>query len=291
MTYRQIQQVEDYLKEVLYLINDVNVTDDQRYNKGKTLHKQIAASKFGYSLVLDWQKCQVLDLSNSPTRYYTNKIKLNLEVMLSALQGILDSVVFYPYILEIRKDIEKGKKIKNGDAKERFVTEITIKYQGKVDFGKNVEKILKNDGLLILNYNIDAIHQGVLQKLELYLLEVCEEKRVIKAQSQSKQPIIQVNQNQNVNQNVNQNQETKVSVSLLFEDCFKAIDDCETLDESETKEIKTQIQEIQELLKDKKGRKKSIKSKIGSVLKWVAEKGSDVMLAVLPVLLQSLQGL
>ena len=141
--------------------------------------------------------------------------------------------------------------------------------------------------MYLINDETDAIFKGVIQKLNLYLTEICEEKKVVRTQSQFKQPIIQVNQNQNVNQN----QETNVNISFLFEDCFKALDDCETLDEIETQEIKAQLQEIQELLKDKKGQKKSIKSKIASILKWIAEKGTDVMITVLPMLLQSLQGL
>ena len=139
----------------------------------------------------------------------------------------------------------------------------------------------------MLSWSIEdaSYFNGIIQKLELYLNEICEEKKPVKRQTQEKQTVV------NVNQNVNQKQETNVNITISFEDCFKALDDCETLDDVETQQIKAQLEEIQGLLKDKKGKKKSIKSKISSCLKWVAEKGTDVMIAVLPVLLQSLQGL
>lgn len=287
MTYKQIEQIEGFIKDVNELKDNSAMASEFLYKKGKMLHEKICATRVGYSVDINWGKCVFPGYGGSSTAYFLDEIKSNLEVMLSALQGVLDAVTCYPYIVEIRKDIAKGKKIKDSDAKKRFVTEVSIKYQGKVNFGKNVEQTLKNDDLLLFDYNINAIHQGVLQKLELYLLEVCEDNKTVKKQVTPKQNIFNFNQSQNVNQN----QETNVSIVFSFEDCFKALDDCETLGESETQEIKAQLQEIQELLKDKKGKKKSIKSKIGRVLKWVAEKGSDVMLAVLPVLLQSLQGL
>ena len=287
MTYKQIEQIEGFIKDVNELKDNSAMSSEFLYKNGKVLHEKICATRVGYSVDINWGKCAFSGYGGSSTAYFLDEIKSNLEVMLSALQGVLDAVTCYPYIVEIRKDIEKGKKIKNGDDKENFIIEISIKYQGKIDFGKNIQEFKKSNDLYLINDETDAIFKGVIQKLNLYLTEICEEKKVVRTQSQFKQPIIQVNQNQNVNQN----QETNVNISFLFEDCFKALDDCETLDEIETQEIKAQLQEIQGLLKDKKGRKKSIKSKIGSVLKWVAEKGSDVMLAVLPVLLQSLQGL
>ncbi len=284
MTYKQIEQIEQYIKEAEWLKNST-LPEKDLYLSAKNLDDKAKASAINYKADINWNKCYLAAYNSG--HYNKTDLLLNVDIILAALQGILDSILYYSYILEVRKDIAKGKKIKDGDAKKRFVTEIAIKYQGKMDFGKNVQEFIKQNDMFLINFNANAICDGVIQKLNLYLNEICEEKKEIKKQSLSKQPIIQVNQNQSVNQN----QETKVSVSLSFEDCFKALDDCETLNEIETQEIKAQLQEIQELLKDKKGKKKSIKSKIGSVLKWIAEKGTDVMVAVLPMLLQSLQGL
>lgn len=279
MTYKQIEQIESFIKEVNELKESTTIAHKVLYERGRTLHEKFSASNVGYLASVNWNNCAFVGFAEGTTTYYIDKIKSNFEVMLSALQGILDAIPQYPYILEVRKDIELGKD--SNTRKRAYITEMLVKYQGKIDFGKAVLDYVKNDSMVAGN----ACHEGVLQKLRLYLLEVCEEKKVARTQSQPKQNIFNIQQSQNVSQ------ETNVNVEISFEDCFKALDDCETLDDTETQEIKAQLEEIQELLKDKKGKKKSIKQKIGNVLKWIAEKGTDVMIAVLPVVLQSLQGL
>ena len=279
MTYKQIQQLEDFIKDVTGLKNNIALSDKDLYEQGKTLHERIVACNLGYSLTIPWKNYAFCSFPDNKPVYYVDKIKSSMEVMISALQGILDAIPQYPYILEVRKDIELGKD--SNTRKRAYITEMLVKYQGKIDFGKAVLDYVKNDSMVAGN----ACYEGVLQKLGLYLLEICEEKKVARTQSQSKQNIFNIQQSQNVSQ------ETNVNVEISFEDCFKALDDCETLDDTETQEIKAQLEEIQELLKDKKGKKKSIKQKIGNVLKWIAEKGTDVMIAVLPVVLQSLRGL
>ncbi|MBO5223060.1 MAG: hypothetical protein J6C23_00915 [Clostridia bacterium] len=284
MTYKQIEQIESFIKEVNELKEDTAIAHKVLYERGRTLHEKFSASNVGYMVAVNWNNCAFFGYAGNSTTYFVDKIKSNLEVMLSALKGILDAIPQYSYILEVRKDIARGRKIKKAD-KHNFIAEIVVKYQGKIDFGKVIQDYLKEDNMLSWSIEDTSYFNGIIQKLELYLVEICEEKKTAKRQTQEKQTVV------NVNQNVNQNQETNVNVTISFEDCFKALDDCETLNDTETQEIKKQLQEIQELLKDKKGKKKSIKSKIANILKWVAEKGTDVMIAVLPVLLQSLQGL
>lgn len=285
MTYKQIKQVEDFKKELNQLQRSTAFSYKTLYEKGKTLHEKISASNVGYGVAVNWNKCfHVSYAGNSNFSYLIGEIRSNLEVMSSALQGILDAIPQYSYMLEVRRDIARGKKLKESN-KYNFIAEIVVKYQGIIDFGKAIQDYLKEDNIFSLPVVNTPYFSGVIQKLELYLVEICEEKKTAKRQAHEKQTVV------NVNQQVNQNQETNVNVTLSFEDCFKALDDCETLDDVETQEIKAQLEEIQELLKDKKGKKKSIKQKIGNVLKWIAEKGTDVMIAVLPTLLQSLQGL
>ena len=284
MTYKQIEQIESFIQEVNELKNSTAIAHKILYERGRTLHEKFSASNVGYIVSVNWNKCAFFGFAGNSTTYFIDEIKSNFEVMLSALQGILDGVSYYPYILEVRKDIGRGKKVgKSG--KRNFIAEMLVKYQGKIDFGKAVQDYLKKDGMLPLNDDETSYFNGVLQKLGFYLLEICEEKKTVKMQSQPKQNIFNIQQNQNVSQ------ETNVNVEISFEDCFKALDDCETLDDAETQEIKTQLEEIQELLKDKKGKKKTIKQKIGNILKWVGDKGTDVMIAILPILLQNLQGL
>lgn len=49
--------------------------------------------------------------------------------------------------------------------------------------------------------------------------------------------------------------------------------------------------EIQKLLENKRGNKKSIREKIKDALKWIAEKGTDVMIAVLPTVITILNNI
>jgi len=284
MTYKQIEQIEGFIKEVNELKENTAITDRLLYERGQTLHEKFSASNIGYLVAIDWDKCS-LYMYDSDVQYYPEHIQSNFEVMLSALQGILNAIPQYPYILEVRKDIKEGRNVKDSSAKRRFVTEISIKYQGRIDFGKNVQQFVKESEFPLVYCNLNAICEGVIQRLSLYLNELFQEHKTEQKKTQSKQTVV------NVNQNVSQNQETNVNVAISFEDCFKALDDCETLNDTETLEIKAQLEEIQELLKDKKGKKKTIKQKIGSILKWVGDKGTDVMIAILPIVLQNLQGL
>ena len=283
MTYKQIEQIEKFIHEVKELNEKrTTLTPQQWLASAMTMNEKLLVSGIGYNNTMDWEKCSYF-MYEDGTKYFPEEIASNIAVMLSALQGILDAIPQYPYILEVRKDIARGRKIKKAN-KHNFIAEIVVKYQGKIDFGKVIQDYLKEDNMLSWSIEDASYFNGLIQKLELYLSEICEEKKVVKPQSQPK-PNIVIQQNQNVNQEAN------INIAVSFEDCFKALDDCETLDDVETQEIKAQLEEIQELLKDKKGKKKSIKQKIGNILKWIAEKGTDVMVAVLPVVLQGLQGL
>ncbi len=282
LTYKQIEQIEKFIKEIDYLRNN-SFNEEELYEGAVALDKRIAASGVGYhKATVSWEHCAIYTFT-SEMKYYRSEIEVNLNVMTSALNGLLNAVSKYPYILEIKKNIQRGSKLSKTEAKRAFIIEMSAKYQGKIDFGKAIQEYVKKDELSFWTSDENAYHRGVVERLRMYLTELCEDKKETKPSSKSEKTVVHVNQNQSVSQQVN--------VTITFEDCFKALDDCETLGEEELKEIKAQIQEIQELLKDKKGKKKTIREKISSVLKWVANKGTDVMIAVLPFVLQNLQGL
>ena len=92
-------------------------------------------------------------------------------------------------------------------------------------------------------------------------------------------------------QNNNQVQTTDVNLNLSIENCLKDLEDCESVSEEEISEIKVQMAEIQKLLENKRGNKKSIREKIKDALKWIAEKGTDVMIAVLPTVITILNNI
>ena len=113
MTYKQIEQIESFIKEVNELKENTAIADRMLYERGRTLHEKFSASNVGYLASINWNNCAFFGFAGNSTTYYVDKIKSNLEVMLSALQGILDGISYYPYILEVRKDIELGKESKS----------------------------------------------------------------------------------------------------------------------------------------------------------------------------------
>ena len=285
LTYRQIERVEKFLVEIYALTEHTNISDKEKYNKSKIIDEQLAACSIGYYITLDWDKCAIYNFSTGETRYVRENILSNLIVMKSALQDILDGLDSYPIVLAMREDIQSGKKINHPVEQRKFIEQMLVKYSGKVDFGKAVQDYIKQDSLVPMYLHEEAYHKGVIEKLKLYLHEICEEKKSIKKQTNAKQTVV------NVNQSVNQNQETNVNVPISFEDCFKSIVDCDSLNEKEAEEIKGQLIEIIELLKDKKGKRKAVREKFSVALKWIADKGVDTMIATLPYIVQCLKGL
>ncbi len=282
LTYRQIEKIETFIKETEEL-KESGLAGEDFYNKSVALDNKIMASELEYMSIINWKDCFYYSSNSHSMKYYVEKIKSKIDMIKSSLQGLLDAYTVYPYILEVRKDIEKGKALQNFEHKD-FIIEICAKYQGKVDFGKTAQDYC-NKKFSLKSNEAESLCNGMLTKLEFYLNEICEEKKVAKSQPTQKQMVVNFNQTQT------NHQETNVNIKITIEDCFKALDDCETLKYDEIEEIKQQLSEIENLLKDKKGKRKVIKEKISNALKWIANKGTDVMIAVLPFVLQNLQGL
>ena len=285
ITYRQIEQIEKYLAEVEELQNKKFCDDEAFFNASKELDERMQASNIGYSSTLSWSYGYFV-YSGGQTIYNVGAIKSNLMVMQAALEGILNSIPYYSEIVAIRKDIANGREIDGNEEKQSFVAELVTTYQGKIDFGADVYDFVRSDVSFYWEQKYDSIYNGILRRMELYLNDIGKEKHS-STERVDKRPNIIVNQNQNVNQT----QSSNIDIDISMEDCFKNLDDCETLTPSDLEEIKEQINEIRNLLQNKKGKKKTIKEKIGSILKWLADRGTDVMIAVLPHLTKVLQGL
>ena len=285
ITYKQIEQIEKYLVQVNKLREQKTYVSKELYETSKNLDERIRASSIGYSPIINWNNCLVV-YSARNISFNSATIKSNLMVMQAALEGILNSIPYYSEIVAIRKDIANGREIDGNEEKQSFVAELVTTYQGKIDFGADVYDFVRSDVSFYWEQKYDSIYNGVLRRMELYLNDIGKEKP-LPTERVDERPNIILNQNQNVNQN----QSSSIDIDISVEDCFKSLDDCEALDPSALEEIKQQINELEDLLPNKKGKRKTIKEKLGTILKWLADKGTDVMIALLPYLIQVLQGL
>lgn len=286
LTYEQVEQIEQYIRELNALKADSKLQDKALYEAAYELENKIEASKIGYKHdIFCWDDATFYNCVDGGLIYHDKKVMSFIGIIISSLEGILKALPFYGELCEVRKDVNFGKNLTKDIDRSRFIREKVIKYSGRIDFGKVVQNYVeKADEFMSICTNVDSYCNGVIEKLELYIKElVLPATKSDSVSLRGKTPHVEIiqNNNQTVSQNIN----------MTFEDCFKSLDDCETLSEDDLLKIKSQIEEIQSLLKDKKGKKKTIKEKIGNILKWTADKATDVMIAVLPTLITILQGL
>ena len=83
----------------------------------------------------------------------------------------------------------------------------------------------------------------------------------------------------------NVNVTTNVNLSITFEQVRSQIEDMTSLTDEETKEIKAQIDKLEEIV-NSKDKKKTKWEKAKSILIWLADKSFDVGMALLPLLLK-----
>ena len=83
------------------------------------------------------------------------------------------------------------------------------------------------------------------------------------------------------NHNINENQNM---LSVSFDDVRKKIEAMSALPEGDLEEIQSKIDELESIVKSKDTRNKKW-SAAKEIIKWVADKGVDVGIAILPLLL------
>ena len=282
-TSLQIKDIEDCIKEAQGFRKNNNLKDTDYYRLAKTLYSRVESMGFNIALPFSWLQVGYEEIT--PSRNGVSKpcdndmIDKNMYAIEIALQDKLNTLPYYNEYKNIRDDIVIGKKTKAKN-QSSFIIQMSIKYNGKIDFGKAVQEYVKKSDDFCIFDNTKAIFNGVLQKMQLYLDDVCNGKTTKK--STKSEPKTVVNVSQNNNQTVSQNTE------VTIEQCFKSLDDCETISEEEIKKLKEQISEIEALLKDKAGKKKTVKEKIGNILKWLGDKTTEVMIATLPMMIQLL---
>ena len=74
-------------------------------------------------------------------------------------------------------------------------------------------------------------------------------------------------------------------MNISFEDARKTINDMSSLSENEIEEIQSKINALEEIVNSKESKSKKW-SKAKDIIKWVADKGVDVGIALLPLILK-----
>ena len=290
MTYREFLQIEKYITEIEAL-KKLNIDGNQLQLKAENLNNRILSNIKGYKPQgLSWYSAYV-NLSDglggySSINYNRDQICNLMDIMQATLQGILNSLPYYDEICDLGKDISYGHNISNSTkSKCDFIVEKVKKYSRNIKFEQSI--INARDNLLAGNElseeQLDSIFRTLLLNMEEYRKSLFDDKRDLKEVINTP-VLVKVEQTQNNSQV--QNVATDLNVSI--QNCLKDLDDCETLSEQELEDIKAQLDEIKQLLADKRGKKKAIKEKISAILKWVANKGTDVMIAILPTLITTL---
>ena len=129
-------------------------------------------------------------------------------------------------------------------------------------------------GAKLLN-NLKALHQ----KLELFKAMGYPAIDVTTPGGLS--PLVSVS---NVNTNTNDNSNS-VTINMSFEHARELVENMSALPESEIQETLEKINELEEIVKSKQ-RKGQKWEQAKGIIKWIADKGVDVGIALLPLLLQ-----
>lgn len=283
MTYQEILQAEKFLQEIEDLSLRVS-RGDALFQEAKTLDNKIGSSYPQYKTTgYNWTSMSYL---NGDNQQYCSAIAGALNIMHSALQAILNREPNYGKISQVQLDLSRFVHLvdASNEQKRSLIIELVGKYSGYIKFDKSFNEYVAHGNDWGEEDKSEVIFKALWGALNLYLENLTStNSRIVK--SDAKTPTIQVVNNQTNNQTVTLNLEVSI------ENCLKELDDCETLKEEEINEIKKQLEDIQELLKDKKGKRKTIREKISSALKWVADKGTDAMIALLPTLVMILTNL
>lgn len=285
MTYSQIERIENFISQIKTLKNsgwgdtDYEIVGDEFKAELEKVHFMISSSVPEYKPEgINWNRAYVTNSYGSyPYGYYNSQeIDRIADIMLSCLNGILSSIPEYPMICSLKEDIAEGK-ANTKKSKVSYIVRMNEKYSSILSFSNEVNDLVKrvssgqDSGGQTL---IDSLYQGVIEKLKLYLNDICSDK----SNKSEKASPLQINVNQNNNQTV------AIDINIEIENCYKALDDCESISEGEISEIKSKLAEIEGLLKEGKGKRKPIRERIQGILKWLANKSAEAMIAVLPTL-------
>lgn len=171
----------------------------------------------------------------------------------------------------IDEDIQRGKEIvdkKDTTNCNEFHKMLASKYSAIIDsFDKNLYSLFYDETKRYCFANIKTM----VSKLELF------KAMDYKNMTDKTETGITINNN-NTNSNV-------VDIKISFEQARKTIEDMTALPESEVEEILSKIEELEKIVQSKDRKTKKWENAKG-IIKWMAEKGVDVGITLLPLLLQ-----
>lgn len=147
-------------------------------------------------------------------------------------------------------------------------------YEDEEELWSDAEKLkakLKYKRATIIDENkaMEEHEQREIEKLRLQL-ELAKESSAV--------------HNHNIN-NVENKNIINNTMNISFEDARKTINDMSSLPENEIEEIQNKINAIEEIVNSKDSKSKKW-SKAKEIVKWIADKGVDVGIALLPLLLK-----
>ena len=283
MTYQEILQAESFLIEIEGLIAQVR-NGQALFQEAKTLDGKISSSFSQYkSTGYSWN---TISYSKDEHHRYCTLIGDALTIMQCALQSVLNKEPNYGKIEQVRLDLSRlNQKVKaSNDNKRKLIIELVAKYRGYINFDKFFDDYVDHGNAWYVEDKTEEIFGALMGVMNLYV-ENLAITNPMEGNTKEKAPTVQVVNNQTNTQTV------AVNIQVSIENTLKELDDCETLSQEEIVEIKKQLEDINELLKDKKGKKKTIREKLSAALKWVADKGTDAMIALLPTLVMILTNL
>lgn len=174
-------------------------------------------------------------------------------------------------------------KVKDYKKAESLVNEIITIYQPEIPSIK--------DSLILGRVNMENIHNpkgSYLEDLRILALklgnyraniELEEEREKRKLEALQIQKSLIIN---NTNNNANTN---TVTLDITFDQARERIENMSSLKDSEIKEILKKVDELEKIVQSKDKKTKKWENAKG-IIKWVADKGVDVGIALLPLLLQ-----
>lgn len=185
----------------------------------------------------------------------------------------------------IEGDIQKATEIlrdNKEDECETFYQSLVSKYSPHIKgFGDNLFYISMYDDFSTTMDNIRILRD------KLVLFKAGDFTDFSKSQKNTSSPIIAItnkNENNNTNSNTN-NIANSINVTISFDEVRKNIENMSALTDSEVEEILKKIDELEKIVQSNDRKTKKWEN-AKSVIKWIADKGVDVGIALLPLLLQ-----